>query len=126
MPSPEVLERYIATVESNAYVEAIEAFYAPEATMQENDAPPRAGREHLVAHEAKVLARARSVSSRCIRPAFIDGEHAVIRWVFEFEWKDGTRMRMEELTWQRWEGGRIVEEKFFYDPRQLQPVPKSS
>ena len=26
---------------------------------------------------------------------------------------------MEELAYQRWEGERIVEEKFYYDPAQL-------
>jgi hypothetical protein len=26
---------------------------------------------------------------------------------------------MEELAYQRWEGERIVEEQFFYDPEQL-------
>ena len=43
----------------------------------------------------------------------------VIRWVFEFEWLDGRSGRMEELVWQRWEGERIAEEKFFYDPAQM-------
>jgi hypothetical protein len=28
---------------------------------------------------------------------------------------------MEELAYQRWEGGRIAEETFFYDPSQLVP-----
>jgi hypothetical protein len=26
---------------------------------------------------------------------------------------------LEEIAWQRWEGERIAEETFFYDPRQL-------
>jgi hypothetical protein len=26
---------------------------------------------------------------------------------------------MEELAWQRWDGERIAEEQFFYDPAQL-------
>jgi hypothetical protein len=29
---------------------------------------------------------------------------------------------MDELAYQRWEDERIVEEKFFYDPRQLSPL----
>ena len=33
---------------------------------------------------------------------------------------DGTSFRMEEIAWQRWRGERIVEERFFYDPAQLQ------
>ncbi len=51
MPSPEVLHRFIAEVEANAHVEAIEQFYAPHASMQENELPPRIGRETLVANE---------------------------------------------------------------------------
>src|SRR4051794_22235683 len=60
MPSPEVLDRFIATVEANAHVEAIEAFYAPDASMQENELPPRSSRDVLVAHE--------STSSRACAP----------------------------------------------------------
>jgi hypothetical protein len=28
---------------------------------------------------------------------------------------------MEEIAWRRWQGDKVVEERFFYDPRQLQP-----
>jgi hypothetical protein len=45
----------------------------------------------------------------------------VIRWIFEFTYPDGSRMRIEELAYQRWEGERIAEERFFYDPAQLKP-----
>jgi len=120
MPSTEVLQCFIAKVESNAHVEAIEEFYAAHASMQENELPPRMGRDALVAHEKAVLSRARSVTSECVRPVFANGDHVVIRWVFLFEAGDGTKTRMDELAYQRWEGDRIVEEKFYYDPRQLQ------
>ena len=39
-------------------------------------------------------------------------------WIFHFEWQDGTQTHMEELAYQRWEGERIAEETFFYDPAQ--------
>ena len=122
MPSVEVLERFIARVEANEHAEAIEEFYTPDASMQENDLPPRVGRDVLVANERKVLARMRSVKSRCVRPAFVNGDHVVIRWIFEFVTSDDARIRIEELAWQRWEGDRVAEEKFFYDPRQLTPI----
>lgn len=121
MPSPETLERFIARVEENAHAEACEEFYTENASMQENDAPPRIGRDSHVANERRVLARARSVVSTCVRPVFVNGDKVVIRWIFRFEWLDGTVTRMEELTWQRWEGERIAEEKFFYDPAQRVP-----
>ena len=122
MPSAEVLERFIARVEANEHAEAIEAFYTPDASMQENDLAPRVGRDVLVANERKVLARMSSVKSRCLRPVFVNGDHVVIRWVFEFVTNDEKRIRIEELAYQRWEGDRVAEEKFFYDPHQLTPV----
>jgi len=122
MPAPETLERFIARVEQNAHVEAIEEFYTAGASMQENQSAPRVGRDALVANERKVLARAESVRSTCARPAFVSGDRVVVRWIFEFTWKDGGTTRIEELAWQRWEGERIAEERFFYDPKQLIPA----
>ena len=119
MPSQDSLERFIARVESNAHAEAIEEFYAEDASMQENHAPARRGRDHLVSNERQVLARARSVASRCVRPVLVNGDIVVLRWIFDFEWLDGSRTHMEELAYQRWVGERIVEEQFFYDPAQL-------
>jgi ketosteroid isomerase-like protein len=121
MPTPETLARFIARVESNAHAEAIEEFYMPDGCIRENQSPPRVGRDALVVHERKVLARARAVRSTCVRPVFVDGDLAVIRWIFEFDWRDGGTTRMEELAYQRWQGERIVEEQFFYDPAQLVP-----
>ena len=121
MPTTETLERFIARVEQNAHAEACEEFYTVDSTMQENQSPPRVGRDAHVANERKVFARARSVRSRCVRPVFVNGDHVVIHWVFDFEWLDGSRTHMEELAYQRWQGDRIAEETFFYDPAQRVP-----
>lgn len=123
MPSLDTIERFIARVESNAHAEAVEEFYTADATMRENFEPPRVGRELHVANERKVLARARSVQSQCVRPVFVNGDHVVVRWIFTFEWLDGSVTRMEELAYQRWDGERIAEEQFFYDPAQRIPRP---
>jgi hypothetical protein len=121
MPTSATLERFIARVEENAHAEAIEEFYTPSASMQENQKPPRVGRDNLAARERAILAKARSVTSKCIRPVFVSGDRVVVRWVFNFEWPDDTSTRMEELAYQRWEGERIAEETFFYDPSQTAP-----
>ncbi|MCE9578421.1 MAG: ester cyclase [Deltaproteobacteria bacterium] len=121
MPSPETLERFITRVESNAHAEAAEEFYTVDATMQENQATPRVGRDAHVASERKVMARAAAVESRCVRPVFVAGDRVVIRWVFTFTWQDGSVTHMEELAYQRWDGELIAEETFFYDPAQRTP-----
>ena len=121
MPTTETLERFIARVEQNAHTEACEEFYTEDSSMQENQAPARVGRDAHVQNERNVMARARSVSSTCVRPVFVSGDRVVIRWIFRFEWLDGTVTRMEELAYQRWQGERIAEETFFYDPAQRIP-----
>src|SRR6478735_7650666 len=104
MPTAETLERFIARVEENAHVEALEEFYTADSTMQENQSPPRVGCEASIANERRVLAKARTVSSQCVRPVFVNGDRVVIRWKFRFDWLDGTSMEMEELAYQRWDG----------------------
>jgi ketosteroid isomerase-like protein len=123
MPRAQTLERFIARVEQNAHAEACEEFYTADASMQENQSPPRVGRDAHVANERKVMARVRSLVSRCVRPVFVDGDRVVIRWNFRFEWLDGTVTEMDELAYQRWDGERIAEETFFYDPAQRVPRP---
>jgi hypothetical protein len=53
---------------------------------------------------------------------FVQGDHVAIRWVFDFVNLQGQIMRIEEMAWQRWEGEKIAEETFFYDPKQMQPA----
>jgi hypothetical protein len=122
MPTLETLERFIARVEQNAHAEAVEEFYTEQACMQENQDTPRVGRDVHVASERRVMARVKSLTSQCVRPVFMSGDKVVIRWIFHFEWLDGTVTHMEELAYQRWEAERIAEETFFYDP--VQRVPK--
>ena len=119
MPSRKTLERFIACVESNAHADAIEQFYTEQASMQENQKAPRVGRDSLVARERAVLARAKTVESICVRPVLVNGPTVVVRWIFRFEWLDGSRTQLEELAYQRWEGERIAQEQFFYDPGQV-------
>jgi len=49
MPSNSTVEALMTQVESGDYVGAIENFYHADASMQENNDPPRVGRDILVA-----------------------------------------------------------------------------
>ncbi|HEY4239126.1 MAG TPA: nuclear transport factor 2 family protein [Kofleriaceae bacterium] len=117
MPSEARLAAFVAAVLSNQHDQAIADFYTPDSTMQENQAPPRRGREANVAREAAVLARA-TVRSEIVGPVFVSGDRVVLRYRFRFERADGTGFAMEEIAYQRWDGDYIAEEQFFYDPAQ--------
>ena len=126
MPSEHTLSRFIALVEANEHVAAVEEFYTVDSTMQENQAPPRVGREAHAANERKVMSRAKSISSQCIRPVFVSGDRVVIRWKFRFVWQDDSVTEMDELAYQRWDGERIAEEVFYYDPAQRTPQKRTT
>jgi ketosteroid isomerase-like protein len=115
VPTRARAEAFIAAVMSGDHVRAIEAFYHPYASMQENGLEPRRGRDVLAAHEAKALARLERMHTHPPRAVLVDGDRVVVHWVFDAVARDGTVRRLEELAIQRWEGDRIAEERFFYD-----------
>lgn len=119
MPSRETVEAFIATVVSGQHAEAIERFYAPNATMQENHHPPRIGRDNLVAHERAALARHSAVFTHPVDFFAIEGDRVAIHWIFDFTRLDGKQLTIDEFAYQRWQDEKIVEERFFYDPAQM-------
>ena len=119
MPTRERAEELIALVEQGKFVEALQEFYAEDASMQENNAPPRVGLAALVAHERGVLAAFKQVRTRPVEGFLVDGDRVVINWVFEFVGQDDRTLRMDELAYQLWRGDKIVRERFYYDPAQM-------
>jgi hypothetical protein len=119
MPSRDVVDRFVAAVVGGDYVGAIERFYTPEASMQENQDAPRVGRDGLMRHEQGMMSMFQSIACEIIGAPLIAGDHVAIQWRFTFTPSGGEPRTLREIAWQRWEGERIAEEAFFYDPRQM-------
>ncbi len=115
MPSRERLNEFIAVVESGDHAGAIERYYTEDSSMQENAAPPRVGRDLLVAHERGVLARMSHVYSQAVS-SVVEADNVAIHWVFELTDKSGKAHRIDEVSLQEWRGDKIFRERFFYDP----------
>ena len=115
MPTRERVQALIDLVEGGRYVEAIEAFYHDDASMQENLDPPRHGRGTLIKGERRVIEAHRSIRTRPVHVFMVEGDRAVINWVFEFVDHEGRAYTLDELAFQLWRGERIVEERFYYD-----------
>jgi ketosteroid isomerase-like protein len=118
MPNRDRVLALIAMVEQGRYVDALEAFYSEDASMQENLDPPRRGLRSLVDGERRVMAGFREIRARKVETFFVEGGRAVINWVFDFVGHDGSTFTQDEIAVQRWQGDRIVEERFYYDPAQ--------
>ncbi len=119
MPSRAIVDAFVARVLSGAHAEAIEEFYAEDASMQENLDPPRVGRDKLVAGERATLARFKGVRTFIVGAPMVDGDVVMINWVFEFDKPDGGVLRIDEIARQEWRGDKIQRERFYYDPKQM-------
>jgi len=124
MPSKEIIEKFIQAVEQEPHDQVIQDFYTDDASIQENQNPPRVGIENLIKNEKKMLQKASVVHSECQRPFFQIDDTVVIRWKFKFEWKDDSVTEIEEMVYQKWRGNKIYQEQFFYDPKQFIPKRK--
>jgi hypothetical protein len=99
MPSRARLDEFIAVVEAGDHAGAIERYYTEDASMQENAAPPRVGRDVLVAHERAALARMTQVYSKAMT-SVVEGDRVAIHWIFELTEKSGKVRRFDEVALQ--------------------------
>lgn len=120
MPTSERVNAFIQTVVSGNTVRAIEEFYHPNASMQENQHPLRSGKATLIKHEKEALDKVESMSTAMPKHVLIDGNKVVIEWDISFTYKGGRAVRIRELALQEWEGDLIHREQFFYDSKQLE------
>jgi len=120
MPTPEIVEAFAAHLQAGEFLTAIEQFYAPDAATYENTAEPTVGRDKLAAKERGVLAAFKTVKAVRMGPSLIDGDHVATRWQFSFTSAEGTTRILDEIAWQTWRGNKLVEERFYYDPKQME------
>lgn len=119
MPSRDIVEAFAERLEAGDFVGAIEQFYAPDAATHENNAAPTVGREKLAAKERGVLAAFKEVKAVRIGPSLIEGDQVATRWIFSFTNAEGVTRTLDEIAWQTWRGDELIEERFYYDPKQL-------
>lgn len=119
MPSQATAEAFVAQVMTEDHVGAIRDWYADDATMQENQGEPRAGREVLMAGEQKTMDRVAGVKTELLSPVLVNGDTVAIHWRFTFTNPDGSTRTIEEMALQTWRGDKVWREQFFYDPKQM-------
>jgi hypothetical protein len=119
VPSRDIVEAFAKRLEAGDFIGAIEQFCTLDAVTFENNAAPTVGRDKLIAKERGVLAASKEVRAVRIGPSLIEGDHVATRWCFSFTNTEGATRTLEEIAWQTWRGDQIIEERFFYDPKQL-------
>jgi hypothetical protein len=114
MATRQRVEMLIAMAEQGQFLEAIQEFYAEDATMQENNQPPRVGLAALLENERRVLASLKEIRVNRADSFIVDGDRVAINWVYHFVDLHDRELRRNELAYQVWRDGKIISERFFY------------
>lgn len=115
MSNRERVEELIETVLEGRILDAIDAFYGDDVRMQENNHPPTVGKEANRQREEAFVAGIAQVRESRALSYVVDGDRAAIHWLLDFTSTDGARFRFDQIAYQTWRDGKIVEERFFYD-----------
>jgi ketosteroid isomerase-like protein len=111
------LERELnQTLQDQKVLEAFDRFYADDVVMQENSGEPSRGK---VANRQRTLDWAETVSqfhvARLIGSA-VSGDRAYSEWEYDMTYKNGVRYQINEVTVRVWRDGKVVSERFYWDP----------
>jgi ketosteroid isomerase-like protein len=113
----ERLVSFIRLVEQSKTVEAMEQFYSADVVIFENRELARAGLEPCIKYEREMLAKlVAPPKMKALRFAYDEAtDTAFIEWLIRFQAQEGRPMRLEEVVVQTWHGGKIAEERFYYE-----------
>jgi len=118
MSTRDQVEKLVRYVEANRILDALDELYADDVSMQDNLNPPVVGKEANRERERAFFGSITVHQHRALSVA-VDGDQAVIHWLFEFTGADGKRYRMDQLSHQEWKDGRVVKERFYYDSANI-------
>lgn len=125
-PTAEAIARKIVRAAKKPGKVATEELYAENCVSWEpNQADPAIGHEGRRTKDAyweEFQDSARAVWNP--KNVFIKKNKICIEWDAEIHTRDGRVVRMEEVAVHELKGGKIVNERFYFDPRRLAPPAK--
>lgn len=98
-------------------MDAFEKYYADNVVMIEATGDVREGKDKNREFETQFLASIKEMHGGGVYSITANEETnvtAVESWM-DVTYKDGNRMKMEEVAVQYWEGDKIVKERFYYN-----------
>jgi hypothetical protein len=108
----EALQEYI---KSGRILEAMTEFYAPDLAMQENAKPPTLGLAANIEREKQFLAQVKEWKGYTVKSIAFGTDVSIVENVIEFINTAGQDVRLEQVSVQRWNKGKVIHERFYYD-----------
>ena len=94
-------------------LEAFEKFYHDEVVMMENDQAFE-GKEANRKREQEFFGNIAEVHAAGITSSAVNGHTSFCEQHFDATFKDGNRVKMEEVAVRTWKDGKVIKERFYY------------
>lgn len=95
-------------------LEAFDEFYADEVVMQENDGDVRVGKAPNREYEESFFASIAEVHEFALHASAVGDAVSYSDWTVDITFKDGNRVKMNQVAKREWKDGKVVGERFFY------------
>lgn len=101
---------------SGQLMEAFEKFYHNDVVMVEVGEEPRHGKDANREYEKKFLSMVKEFHGAGITAIASDEEsaHVLIESWMDVTFGDGNRVKLEQVSVQKWDGDQIVSERFYH------------
>lgn len=106
-----------ALLAAGRVVEAFERFYADDIEMQENLNPPMVGKAANYEREKAFWGPPTKVHRIELHGGAVSGDVSYSEWTFDLTLANGFHLVLTEVTARRWRDGKVVHERFYYDPK---------
>jgi len=95
-------------------LETFDTFYADDVVMSENRVEERVGKKVNREYEIQFLENVHEFHGAQVGRVIVDGNHAAVEWSFDITFKDGNRVKMQQVAVQTWKDGKIIREDFYH------------
>ncbi len=111
----ERLDDLIHFIREGLILEAMQRFYAPNVSVQENNHPPTIGLAANLERESQFLDGVKEWEGFDVRSKAIGPDVTMYEAVFDFITTNGQTVHLEQVDVAKWKDGKIIEQRFYYD-----------
>ena len=102
---------------SGQVMDAFEQFYAEDVVMQENLNDPCVGKEANRKREQEFFGSIKEFHGAELLGSAVEGDLSFAEMCFDATYEGGHRSKLTEVAVRRWKDGKIVHERFYYQPQ---------
>ena len=100
---------------SGKALDAFDELYAENVTMQENSDAPFVGKALNRTREIEFFNSIGELHSAAVLSSAVNGHVSFSEWEMDLTFKNGYRAKLSQTAVRRWEDGKIVNERFYYN-----------